>query len=107
MGAVRSIFSALREHGCQDLVLIGPVRRPSFLDLRPDVDGAKMLARFGRAAFAGDDGLLSAVIRVLGEEGFRVLGATKFSMRHWVRAALLSRAAPTPTRWPTSAAASP
>jgi hypothetical protein len=74
MGAVRGIFGALRENGCQDLVLIGPVRRPSFLDLRPDADGAKMLARIGRSAFAGDDGLLSAVIRVLGEEGFRVLG---------------------------------
>jgi UDP-2,3-diacylglucosamine hydrolase len=74
MGAVRGILGALRENGCQDLVLIGPVRRPSFLDLRPDADGAKMLARIGRSAFAGDDGLLSAVIRVLGEEGFRVLG---------------------------------
>jgi DUF1009 family protein len=74
MGAVRGILGALRGNGCQDLVLIGPVRRPSFLDLRPDADGAKMLARIGRSAFAGDDGLLSAVIRVLGEEGFRVLG---------------------------------
>jgi DUF1009 family protein len=74
MGAVRRILGALREHHCQDLVLIGPVRRPSFLDLRPDADAAKMLARIGRSAFTGDDGLLSAVIRVLGEEGFRVLG---------------------------------
>jgi DUF1009 family protein len=74
MGAVGRILGALRQNGCLDLVLIGPVRRPSFLDLRPDADGAKMLARIGRAAFSGDDGLLSAVVRVLGEEGFRVLG---------------------------------
>jgi DUF1009 family protein len=94
MGAVRSIFGALREHGCQDLVLIGPVRRPSFLDLRPDVDGAKMLARFGRAAFTGDDGLLSAVIRVLGEEGFRVLGMHEILNEALGPRGLLSRAAP-------------
>ena len=75
MGAVGGISGALRKHGCQDLVLIGPVRRPSLRDLRPDAEGARMLARIGLAAFAGDDGLLSAVIRVLGEEGFRVLGA--------------------------------
>jgi UDP-2,3-diacylglucosamine hydrolase len=75
MGAVRGILGALRANFCQDLVLIGPVRRPSLLDLRPDVEGARILARIGRAAFAGDDGLLSAVIRVLGEEGFRVIGA--------------------------------
>jgi DUF1009 family protein len=33
------------------------------------------MAKIGRAAFSGDDGLLAAVVRVLGEEGFRVLGA--------------------------------
>jgi UDP-2,3-diacylglucosamine hydrolase len=75
LGAASRIIAALRENGCQDLVMIGPVRRPSLLDLRPDVEGAKLLARIGRAAFAGDDGLLAAVIRVLTEEGFRVIGA--------------------------------
>jgi UDP-2,3-diacylglucosamine hydrolase len=75
MLAVGQILSALRAHGCQDLVLIGPVRRPSLLDLRPDAEGARMLARIGRAAFAGDDGLLAAVVKILGEEGFRVVGA--------------------------------
>ena len=75
LGAAARIIAALREHGCKDLVMIGPVRRPSLLDLRPDAEGAKLLARVGRAAFAGDDGLLAAVIRVLTEEGFAVIGA--------------------------------
>ncbi|MBV8913350.1 MAG: UDP-2,3-diacylglucosamine diphosphatase LpxI [Acetobacteraceae bacterium] len=75
MGAAGEILALLRAQGCADLVLVGPVRRPSFLDLRPDGEGARILARIGRAAFAGDDGLLAAVVRVLGEEGFRVLGA--------------------------------
>jgi DUF1009 family protein len=75
IGAVGSIFGALRGRGCRDVVLIGSVRRPNLFDLRPDAEGARLLARIGRAAFAGDDGLLAAVIRVLDEEGFRVLGA--------------------------------
>ncbi|OYV41294.1 MAG: UDP-2,3-diacylglucosamine pyrophosphatase [Acidocella sp. 20-61-6] len=75
MDAVGAIRQALREHGCADLVIIGPVKRPSILSLRPDAEGIKLLARIGKAAFAGDDGLLAAVIRVLGEDGFRVLGA--------------------------------
>ena len=75
MGAAGEILSLLRRHYCTDLVLVGPVRRPSLLDLRPDGEGARILARIGRAAFSGDDGLLAAVVRVLGEEGFRVLGA--------------------------------
>ncbi len=41
----------------------------------PDAEGARLLARIGRAAFGGDDGFLAAIVRVLGEEGFRVLGA--------------------------------
>lgn len=75
MDAVGAIRQALREHGCGELVIIGPVKRPSIFSLRPDAEGIKLLARIGKAAFAGDDGLLAAVIRVLGEDGFRVLGA--------------------------------
>lgn len=75
LGAAGRILSLLRARECRDLVLVGPVRRPSLLDLRPDAEGARILARIGRAMFAGDDGLLAAVVRVLGEEGFSVLGA--------------------------------
>ena len=92
--AAGRIIAALREHGCQDLVLIGPVRRPSLLDLRPDAEGARILARIGRAAFAGDDGLLAAVVRVFAEEGFRVLGAHEILNEALGPAGLLSRAAP-------------
>jgi DUF1009 family protein len=93
-GAVSRILAALRGHHCRDLVLIGPVRRPSLLDLRPDAEAARLLARVGRAAFAGDDGFLSAVIRVLGEEGFRVLGAHEVLDGALAPAGLLTRAAP-------------
>jgi len=94
MGAAGRIFAALRSHGCQDLVLIGPVRRPSFLDMRPDAEGARIAARIGRAAFAGDDGLLAAVIRVLGEEGFRIIGAQDVLREALAPVGLVTRASP-------------
>jgi DUF1009 family protein len=75
LGAVGAIRQALRAHGCTEVVMIGPVKRPSLLALRPDAEGAKLLTKIGRAAFAGDDGLLAAIIRVLSEDGFTVLGA--------------------------------
>src|SRR5690348_13523094 len=50
IGAGGRILASLRAHGCQDLVLIGTVRRPSIFDLRPDHEGARLLARIGRAA---------------------------------------------------------
>jgi DUF1009 family protein len=94
LGAASRIIAALRENGCQDLVMIGPVRRPSLLDLRPDAEGAKLLARIGRAAFAGDDGLLAAVIRVLTEEGFRIIGAQEIIQEVLAPAGVLTRSQP-------------
>ncbi|MBM9401343.1 UDP-2,3-diacylglucosamine diphosphatase LpxI [Gluconacetobacter azotocaptans] len=78
LAAAGDILACLRAEGCRDLVLIGPVRRPSFSDLRPDATGARIMARIGRALFSGDDGLLAAIVRVLGEEGFAVHGAHEF-----------------------------
>ncbi|HME26140.1 MAG TPA: UDP-2,3-diacylglucosamine diphosphatase LpxI [Acetobacteraceae bacterium] len=94
MLAAGRILAALREHGCRELVLVGPVRRPSLLDLRPDAEGARILARIGRAAFAGDDGLLAAVVRVFAEEGFRVLGVHEVLDEALGPVGLLSRTAP-------------
>ena len=94
MGAAVRMIALLREKGCCDLVLVGPVKRPSFRDLRPDAEGMRMLARIGRAAFAGDDGLLKAVIRVLGEEGFQVIGAHEVLGGLIGRAGLLTKTAP-------------
>jgi DUF1009 family protein len=75
LGAIGAIRAAFKARDCVDLVMIGPVKRPSLLALRPDAEGARLLAKIGRAAFAGDDGLLAAIIRTLNEDGFRVLGA--------------------------------
>jgi DUF1009 family protein len=92
LGAAGRILGALRGAGVADLVLAGPVRRPSILDLRPDAEGARVLARIGRAAFAGDDGLLASVVRVLGEEGFVVIGAHEVMTGAFAPCGLLGRA---------------
>jgi DUF1009 family protein len=94
MGAAGRILALLREAQCQDLVVVGPVKRPSMLDLRPDAEGVRLLARIGRSAFGGDDGLLAAVLRVLGEEGFRVLGAHEILTEALAPAGLLTQTGP-------------
>ncbi len=94
LGAAGRILSLLRGQGCRDLVLVGPVKRPSILEMRPDAEGARMLARIGRAAFSGDDGLLAAVVRVLAEEGFSVLGAHEILTEALGPAGLLTRVGP-------------
>ena len=94
LGAAGQILAALRNAAVRDLVLIGPVRRPSMFDLRPDAEGVRIVARVGRAAFGGDDGLLAAVVRVLAEEGFNIVGAHEILTESLGPKGLLTRAAP-------------
>src|SRR4051794_33790779 len=74
LGAAGKGLDLLRANAVTELVLAGGVRRPSISSLRPDWRAAKFFARVGRRAL-GDDGLLSAVVKELEQEGFRVLGA--------------------------------
>ncbi len=72
MGGIAKAIDACRENGVEEIVMGGPVIRPSFSQLRPDGRALKFLAK---GAFKkGDDGLLSAVVETLEkDEGFRVL----------------------------------
>ncbi|MGA7259743.1 MAG: UDP-2,3-diacylglucosamine diphosphatase LpxI [Stellaceae bacterium] len=74
LGAAATGLALLRENHVTELVLAGGIRRPSLTSLRPDWRAAKLFARVGYRAL-GDDGLLSAVVKELEQEGFRVLGA--------------------------------
>jgi DUF1009 family protein len=73
LGAAAEGLRILRENGVEELVMAGPVRRPSLASLMPDWRAAKFFARIGLRAL-GDDGLLSAIIKELEIEGFRVVG---------------------------------
>ncbi|WP_338331781.1 UDP-2,3-diacylglucosamine diphosphatase LpxI domain-containing protein [Acetobacter sp. LMG 32666] len=94
LGAAGRMLSLLRDHGCSDIVLIGPIRRPSLRSLCPDAEGARILARLGKALFAGDDGLLAALVRILGEEGFHVRGAHEFLSHSVAEPGVLGRLLP-------------
>lgn len=74
LGQAGEGFRLLRAAGVGEVCMIGPMRRPSLSELRPDWRAAQALARIGARAF-GDDGLLSGVVRELEAEGFAVVGA--------------------------------
>lgn len=97
IGAGGRILELLRTAEVRELVLAGPVKRPSLMELRPDAAGAGLLARIGkRALLGGDDTLLRAVGRVLEEEGFRLLGAHEVLAGGTAPEGLWTRAAPDP-----------
>jgi DUF1009 family protein len=74
IGALGEGLRLLRDAGVTDLVLAGGVRRPSLASIRPDWRAAKFFAKAGYRML-GDDGLLSALVKELEGEGFRLLGA--------------------------------
>ncbi len=73
IGEAGTGIRALRDAGCHDIIMAGPVRRPSLSDLRPDWRTARFFARLGFRAL-GDDSLLKALTVELEAEGFRVVG---------------------------------
>ncbi len=74
IGAAAAGLQALRDHGVQELVLAGAIRRPTLVSIRPDWRAAKFFAKVGYRLL-GDDGLLSAIVKELELEGFRLIGA--------------------------------
>lgn len=74
LGAIGKALSALKQEGCEELVMAGRVRRPRITALRPDMKATKLLAKLGSTFLTGDDELLSSIIKFLEEEGFKVVG---------------------------------
>ena len=72
LGAASKIIKTLHRNGCEELVMAGAVRRPSFAELRPDWRGARLFLKAG-LAMLGDDGLLRVVRDELQKEGFRLI----------------------------------
>lgn len=77
LGEAGNIISVLREKGCNDLVLIGSVKRPKLTELRPDLRTAAFYAKLGLRAL-GDDGFLKAIRAELEDEGFTLHGIHEF-----------------------------
>ncbi len=74
LGAGGEALEHLKSAGAKELVMIGPIARPSLKALRPDLRTVRFLARIGAEAL-GDDGLLSSIVKQLENEGFQVRGA--------------------------------
>lgn len=74
IGAAATALDLLRRNGVAELVLAGGIKRPGMATLRPDWRAARFFAKVGYRML-GDDGLLSAVVKELESEGFRIVGA--------------------------------
>ncbi len=74
LGQTKKALDYLKQQDVQEVVMVGPIKRPSWSELKPDAFTATWLAkRFHK--ILGDDSLLKAVIHLIESEGFSVVSA--------------------------------
>jgi UDP-2,3-diacylglucosamine hydrolase len=98
LGALGAGLARLKDAGVAEVVLAGHVRKPGLAALRPDAKAMAILARIAGGLAAGDNAILSAVVRTLEDEGFRVVAPEV------VLADLLARPGPYGAHVPDAAA---
>jgi UDP-2,3-diacylglucosamine hydrolase len=72
LGRIQDTMDAMIGAGVEDVVMAGPIKRPSLSSLDLDGRGAKLIFQAGRKAF-GDDGLLSVIVKDIESDGLRVI----------------------------------
>jgi DUF1009 family protein len=64
-----------RREGCRDVVFIGSLVRPALWQLWPDLATLRVLPRVIRMFRGGDDHLMSRLMKIFEDHGFRPVGA--------------------------------
>lgn len=94
LGAVGKALKLLKKNGVEDVVMIGAVKRPSFVGLWPDWKCLTMLVKNGRKAL-GDDALLKVLIKELEKCGFSVVGIDEILPHLLIKKGVYGRVIPT------------
>lgn len=74
LGAMGARIAALKQAGCDAIVIVGQVPRPDLSKLEFDDGGRAMAPALMAAAPQGDDALLRAVLEAHAQAGFAVIG---------------------------------
>lgn len=78
----------------KEIVMIGPVRRPSMSELKPDWFTLKFLTKIGLSSL-GDDGLLTAIGKVLEEQcNVKLVGASEVFSQFLTPQGILTKTQP-------------
>jgi DUF1009 family protein len=83
-----------RAADCHEIVMIGSLVRPSFWQVRFDLTTLMLLPRIAAAFRGGDDHILSSGVKLIEQQGFRVLGAHEVAPEILVPEGPLTRAQP-------------
>lgn len=99
-GEIGRLYAFLKSTGCRDILLIGGVtRRPDFTSVLGDLGTLKRLPTIIRALSGGDDSLLTKVIRLFEDEGYRVVGIKDVAPQLLASSGVLGRVQPGKDDW--------
>ncbi len=96
LGHVGAMLRLLREARCDDVVLVGHLRRPNLWTLRPDAGTIRHLPQLLRLLKGGDDHVLTRVGRFFEGQGFCLRGAHEVAPRLIAPTGAFSQTAPSP-----------
>lgn len=97
LGAMGARMAAMRQAGCDAVVMLGKVSRPDLKSLELDEGAMAMMPALMAAMPQGDDALLRAVLNEHERAGFRVLGADEVMGDLLARAGVWGRVEPSAT----------
>ncbi len=94
LGKYNEITRGFHSEGCRDVVLIGSLVRPSLWQLRFDLGTLRILPNLIALLRGGDNHLLTGVVRLLEDDGVRVIGAHEVAPELLMPAGMLGTHAP-------------
>lgn len=75
VGSLGTVSAHAKARGVLDIVMVGTLTRPRVRDLGLDWTTLRLLPRIARLFRGGDNHLLSGVLELVSEQGFRLVGA--------------------------------
>ncbi|MCK7611254.1 LpxI family protein [Roseibium sediminicola] len=99
-GEIGRLYRFLKRNECQEVLLIGGVsKRPDFTSILGDFGTLKRLPTIIRALAGGDDSLLTKVIRLFEDEGYRVVGIKDVAPQLLASSGVLGNVQPKQADW--------
>ena len=79
IGKVGSIISLIKNKKCKKVLFAGKIAKPNFSSLRLDLKGIYYMPSVIRAAKIGDAAIIKSIIKILNNEGIKVISSTFFN----------------------------
>lgn len=98
LGQLGKTLSKLKKQGVTKIVFAGHIRRPSWNQIRPDLQGMKLLWKLSRQKL-GDDSLLRRLASVFEEKGIELIGADQILPQCVMPEGSLTNETPTEKQW--------